>query len=96
MNSYVKIMAMLFVLIPAFAIAGTSGPAPIPAAPNFQISTTLTTLCRGMINNVPVKISNPPGGAGMQNVQLAIVGSKTAYSVGNGTVSVVNVTANSV
>jgi hypothetical protein len=78
----------------AVSFAGTSGPSPIPAPPNFQISTNAITLCKGMINNVPISIKTPVGAAVMQDVQLSITNSRYAYTVGNGTVAAVNVSPN--
>ncbi len=88
----------IFILVAVFsatvAYAGTSGPTPVPPPPNFQVSTNVITLCKGMINTVPISIKTPPGAALMQNVQLSLTNSRYAYTVGNGTVSAVNVTAN--
>ena len=93
----VRIIWMLLLGISMLAVAayaGTNGPSPIPAAPNFQISTNVISLCKGMINNVPVTIKTPPGAAVMQDVQLSLSKTTSAYTVGNGTVSAINVTAN--
>ncbi|MDE1870847.1 MAG: hypothetical protein KGI06_01250 [Candidatus Micrarchaeota archaeon] len=88
------IMVLAVMLTVGFAFAGTSGPAPIPPPPNFQISTNVITLCKGMLNSVPISIKTPKGAAVMENVQLSLTNSRYAYTVGNGTVSAVNVTAN--
>ena len=87
---------LLFWIIaaPAIAFAATSGPSPIPPPPNFQLSTNVTTLCKGMVNTVPISIRTPAGASTMQNVELSIASTRSAYTVGNGTVSAVNVTAN--
>ncbi len=89
-------LMLLFCMIaaPAFAFASTSGPSPIPPPPNFQLSTNVTTLCKGMVNNVPIVIRTPVGASEMQNVELSITSTRSAYTVGNGTVSAANVTAN--
>ena len=87
---------LLFCMIaaPALAFAATSGPSPIPPPPNFQLSTNVTTLCKGMVNVVPIAIKTPVGASAMQNVELSITSTRSAYTVSNGTVSAANVTAN--
>lgn len=85
---------LLAIVLPTVAFAGTSGPSPIPAPPNFQISTNTLTLCKGMINNVPIAVHTPVGAAMMQSTQLSITNSKYTYTAGNGTVTSVNVTPN--
>lgn len=87
---------LLFCMIaaPALAFAATSGPSPIPPPPNFQMSTNVTTLCKGLVNNVPIAIKTPAGASTMQNVELSITSTRSAYTVSNGTVSAANVTAN--
>lgn len=89
-------IVLLFAILaaPIVAFAGTSGPSPIPPPPNFQISTNVITLCKGMINNVPIAIKTPAGADVMQDVQLSITNSRSTYTVGNGTVSAVNVSPN--
>jgi len=89
-------LLLLFCMIaaPATAFAATSGPSPIPPPPNFQLSTNVTTLCKGLVNNVPISIRTPVGASTMQNVELSITSTRSAYTVGNGTVSAVNITAN--
>ena len=80
------------------AFAGTSGPSPIPPAPNFQLNTSIATLCRGVINTVPITITNTQNTAGspvMKNVQLGVSSSKTLYVVGNGSVQTINININS-
>ena len=79
---------------PALAFASTSGPSPIPPPPNFQLSTNVTTLCKGLVNNVPITIKTPVGASEMQNTELSITSTRSAYTVSNGTVSAANVTAN--
>lgn len=87
-------LLLFAVIAPAVAFAGTSGPSPIPPPPSFQLSTNATTLCKGMINRVPITIKTPAGAAAMQGVQLSLTNSRYVYAVGNGTVTAVNVTAN--
>ncbi len=87
-------LLLFALLVPVVAFAGVSGPSPIPPPPTFQISTTTLNLCKGMINVVPIKIATPAGAQLMQQVQLGLTSSRYAYTVGNGTVSAVNVSAN--
>lgn len=90
------ILVLFSVLVPTLVFAGTTGPSPIPNPPGFQISTTTLTLCKGTVNTVPIRVTNPgQGGATMEDVQLSIQGSKNVYSTGNGTLSAVNITGNS-
>ncbi|MCL5239362.1 MAG: hypothetical protein M1286_02735 [Candidatus Marsarchaeota archaeon] len=93
-RSILGIVLLLFSVMPAAVYAGTSGPSPIPAPPAFQISASSLTLCRGVVNNVPVKISNP-GTQPMTSVQLGIVASRNIYAIGNGTVTTSTVPSNS-
>jgi hypothetical protein len=88
------ILLLLTILAPAVAFAGTSGPSPIPAPPNFQVSTNVLTLCKGIINRVPIDVKTPAGAAVMQSTLLGISNSKYTYTAGNGTVTTVNVTPN--
>jgi hypothetical protein len=70
------VFAVLLALGGITAFAGTSGPVPIPPAPNFQINTTTLILCKGLTNNIPIKISdlgnayNPA----MTSVELSLSG----------------------
>jgi hypothetical protein len=94
MKNILKILLIMVMLLPVAVFAGTSGPSPIPPPPNFQISTNALTMCRGVVNNVPISIKTPAGAQEMQDVQLSITNTRSAFVVGNGTVSAVNVTAN--
>ncbi|MGI0100506.1 MAG: hypothetical protein ACREBH_02185 [Candidatus Micrarchaeaceae archaeon] len=93
-TNIIGILLLLVALSAGIMYAGTSGPSPIPPPPNFQISTNMITLCKGIINNVPISIKTPQGADEMQDVQLSITNSRYAYTVGNGTVSAINVSAN--
>lgn len=84
---------MLVAAMPMLVSAGTSGPSPIPPPPNWQLSTTVTTLCRGIENSVPIKVTNP-GADNMTSLQLGLVASRNIYTVGNGTVTTSTVPAN--
>jgi hypothetical protein len=87
------ILLLLSGLLPTIALAGTSGPSPIPPPPAFQITTPILTLCRGVVNNVPETISNP-GSQPMTSMQLGLISSKNIYAIGNGTVNQATVPAN--
>ena len=83
-------------LAPLLAYAGTSGPSPVPPAPAFQLSTSLLTLCKGVVNSVPIAVSDPAGSAPMTSLQLGLIASKNIYAIGNGTVNFANISTNSV
>lgn len=89
-----RLLLLFAAIVPAMAFAGTSGPTPIPPAPAFQLSTPALTLCRGVVNDVPITVSNP-GGQPMTSLQLGTVASRNIYVIGNGTVNQANVSANS-
>ncbi len=93
-TNLLKLLLLFVIVAPVVAFAGTSGPSPIPPPPNFQISTNTLTLCKGLINEVPISIRTPLGASLMQAVQLSLTNSRSAYTVGNGTVSAVNVSSN--
>ncbi len=88
-----RLLLLFAALAPAPAFAGTSGPSPVPPAPPFQLSTPVLTLCRGVVNNIPITVSNP-GSQPMTSLQLGIVASKNIYAIGNGTVNQADVPAN--
>jgi hypothetical protein len=92
--SIIALLLLFAALAPTLVFAGTSGPSPIPPPPTFQVSTNVLTLCKGMINSVPIQIKSTPGAAVMEDVQLSLQNSRYVYTVGNGTTSSVNVTAN--
>ncbi|HVC58355.1 MAG TPA: hypothetical protein VND15_02670 [Candidatus Acidoferrales bacterium] len=92
---FVGFVLLTAVMAPLLTFAATSGPTPIPNPPNFQLSTNVLTLCKGMVNQLPITVTSPPGSVRMDGVQLAII-SKYVYAFGNGTVSgITNVSANS-
>ncbi len=91
-----NILACLFALtgvLPLIASAGTSGPAPIPPPPAFQISTASLNLCRGVVNYIPITATNP-GSQPMTSLQLGVIASRNIYAIGNGTVNQATVPAN--
>lgn len=93
-RSILGIVLLLLSVAPLAVYAGTSGPSPIPAPPAFQVSASSLTLCRGVVNNVPVRVTNP-GSQPMTSMQLGIVASRNIYAIGNGTVTTATVPANS-
>lgn len=101
-------IAMVLMMLPVgAAFAGLSGPTPIPNPPNFYVTSSLTSVCKGQINYVPITVQNTGGsstvgtqslsGAVMDNVQLNVIDSKTAFAIKNSTVGAgnINVTMNS-
>jgi hypothetical protein len=82
------------------AYAGTSGPSPIPNPPPFQVSTNTVTLCKGVINYVPITVSNLGDYNGatnitMNNVQVAIQNNKNLITIANGITNLLTVKAGS-
>ena len=63
---------------------GTSGPSPIPPAPNFQVYSNVSILCAGYTNIVPVTIKNQgnPYLPAMQDVQIGLSNADT-LQIGN-------------
>ena len=70
------LFAILTALAGTMAFATTSGPTPIPPAPNFQINTTMNILCKGVTNNIPVTITNYGNSYNpvMESVQVSVSG----------------------
>jgi hypothetical protein len=79
----------LLLALPATVFAGLGGVTPIPAPPNYTISTPLQSLCKGVVNYVPITITNKKtlGGPQMQNIVLSLVNSKTVYAYSNSTLN---------
>ncbi len=77
---------VLFVLFtPALAFAATSGPSPIPPAPNFKVTTSTQTVCKGITNEVPITVSdvnNNEGNPSMDDVQFSL-SNRNIYQSGN-------------
>jgi len=88
-------LLLMAALAPLLAFAGTSGPSPVPPAPAFQLSTSTLMLCKGVVNRIPITVSNPAGSTQMTSLQLGLIASKNIYGIGNGTVNSENVSANS-
>ena len=83
-----KIMLLLLmVAVPALAFAGTTGPSPVPNPPSFQVSTNTLTLCKGVVNYIPITVSNLGkfnGSITMGSLQLGISSGKSIVAVANG------------
>lgn len=88
-----KIMLMVLAIVPTVVFAGTSGPSPIPPPPAFQIATPTLTMCRGVVNKMPITVSNP-GDVQMTSLQLGLIASRNIYVIGNGTVTQATVPSN--
>jgi hypothetical protein len=98
MRQITMILLLLVAAAPAFALAGTTGPAPIPNPPPFQVSTTTLTLCKGVVNYVPVTVSNLGkfnGSITMESLQLSIAGGKSLVPIANGSTTILTVKPNS-
>ncbi len=95
--SALMLLAITLATMPA-AFAGTSGPSPVPNPPNFYIATTAVRLCKGMINYVPVTVTNKGSAisqdAVMTALQLSVGNSGSVHQIANGTVDVDSVAVN--
>lgn len=91
------VLLLLMAVVPALAFAATSGPAPIPNPPSFQISTNILTLCKGVVNYIPVTVSNLGkfnGSITMESLQLGLSGGKSLVPVANGSTTSLTVKPN--
>lgn len=82
-----KIILLLTIAAPIVVYAGTSGPSPIPPAPNFKVTTNTLMLCKGVTNYVPITVTNQ-GGTNyptMQDVQISL-SNRYITETGNSTV----------
>ncbi|MDE1865867.1 MAG: hypothetical protein KGH94_04495 [Candidatus Micrarchaeota archaeon] len=96
MRQIFAILLLLMAAAPALALAGTSGPSPIPNPPSFQISTNTLTLCKGIVNYVPVTVTNLGkfnGSITMESVQLGVTG-RSIVAIANGTTTLLTVPPN--
>lgn len=57
-TSNMALLIFVAAVIVQMAFATTSGPAPIPNPPNFYITSNVTTVCRGQVNYIPVRVTN--------------------------------------
>jgi hypothetical protein len=90
-------LLLIAALLPTLAFAGTSGPSPIPNPPAFQLSTNTLTLCKGVINNIPVTISNLGkynGSITMDSLQLSLGSGRSIVSVANGSSNLLTLAPN--
>jgi hypothetical protein len=97
------LIALIFTM-PAFAAVSTlSSPPP----PNFYVSSSVTSVCKGLVNYIPITVTDGgvpsqinPGapniiGPQMVNVQLSVLNSKSSYYVRNSTAIIGSVNPNS-
>ncbi len=96
-----NLILLLFaaVVIPSLAFAATSGPSPVPNPPPFQVSTNLITLCKGVVNYVPLTVQNrgkTNGSITMESVQLGLASSRLIVEVANGSTSLLTLPPNTV
>ena len=90
------ILLLIMAVIPAIAFAGTSGPSPIPNPPNFQVSTNALLLCRGVVNFIPITVTNAGnqngaiGGITMESLTVGLANSKYLSLIANGTTNSIN------
>ena len=95
------ILLLIMAVIPAIAFAGTSGPSPIPNPPNFQVSTNALLLCRGVVNFIPITVTNAGnqngaiGGITMESLTVGLANSKYLSLIANGTTNSINLQPNS-
>lgn len=83
--------------VPALTFAGTSGPAPIPNPPAFQVSTNTVTLCKGVVNTVPLVVTNlgkMNGSITMSSLQLGLSSSRSLVLVANGSANLITLPPN--
>jgi hypothetical protein len=91
------LLLLMAVALPMVAFAGTSGPSPVPNPPSFQISTNTLTLCRGVVNYIPVTVSNLGkfnGSITMGSLTLAAVSDKYIVAVDNGSTNLITLPPN--
>lgn len=101
---HIAIALVLMALPSTAAFAGLNGPTPIPNPPNFFITSSLASVCKGQINNIPITVLNAGGsstvgaanisGATMFNVELSVTNAKSVFAIKNSTISAgaINVT----
>ncbi len=102
-NNITLFVISLLVCLPISFAAVSSSSAPTP--PNFYISSTTVALCKGLVNYVPIKITNGGiapylniggtnlNGPTMDNIQVGMENTKSGFFLGNGTVSAPNLNA---
>jgi hypothetical protein len=92
------LLISLSVCVPVALAAVTTSSAPAP--PNFYITSNTSDLCKGLVNYIPITLTNGgipeylniggtnTKGPAMDDIQLGLSGTKSGYLIGNGTVSV--------
>jgi hypothetical protein len=96
MNKTILALLSVLVLFPAvFAASGLSGTSPIPTPPGFQITSNLTTLCKGSVNYIPITVTNNGalGNPTMQSIILTLTSTRGLTPFGKTSASIVNVTS---
>ena len=100
MRNIVYLAFILSVVVQMTFASSLSGPAPIPPPPNFYITSAVTTVCRGQINEIPISVTNKANvkpvyntnvsfigqNPTMQDVSVGFVNTHGVYPYGNGTV----------
>ncbi len=93
MKKYV-ITTMIALFLIGIAFSATNGPAPIPNPPNFYVNSSLTTLCKGQTNYIPITVSDlgflsvSPGETNTTSAMSAVtfsLSSKYFTPIGNST-----------
>ncbi len=98
MNKTIMALLSVLVMFPVvFAASGLSGTSPIPTPPNFQITSSLTSLCKGSVNYIPVKVTNTGalGNPTMQSIILTFSQTRGLTPFGATSGSIPNVTSGS-
>ncbi|VVB77069.1 Uncharacterised protein [uncultured archaeon] len=94
-----KMMYLLALLafFPVITLAGITGTAPIPPAPNFYVNSSMVGLCRGQVTYVPITVGNrgATGNPAMQNIVLSWANARGLSPISNYTATISNVSAKS-
>jgi uncharacterized membrane protein len=95
MNKTILALLSILVMFPIVFAAGLSGTAPIPTPPGFQITSSLTTLCKGSVNYIPVKVTNTGalGNPTMQSVILTLSSTRGLTPFGATSAQIANITS---
>ena len=100
MRNIIYLAVILSVVVQMGFASGLGGPSPIPPPPNFYITSPVTTVCRGQINEIPISVTNKANvrpvydtnvsfigqNPTMQDVSVGFVNTRGVYPYGNGTV----------
>src|SRR5271157_4937951 len=100
-----KNMMWLLMLVAIAQIASFACADSTPPPPNFYVSSSMTTLCKGQVNYVAVTVADkgtPPylnigapdlNGPAMEDVRLSVSNNRGMYSVMNSSVTIGNINA---